>query len=134
MQLCSKCKVSKEETEFHKRPNGKFYSYCKECHRAYVKDHYNKNKQYYIDKAKKQGDANRAWLREYKESIPCTDCGLFFPYYVTQFDHVGSDKKFNIGDQSTNSRAVLLREIAKCELVCANCHAERTHQRRVAVE
>ncbi len=26
---------------------------------------------------------------------------------------------------------VLITEMAKCELVCANCHAERTYQRAV---
>ena len=31
------------------------------------------------------------------------------------------------------SLARLMAEIAKCEVVCANCHAERTHKRRVLV-
>jgi hypothetical protein len=75
----------------------------------------------------------QAYVRDLKESTPCSDCGNTFPYYVTQFDHIGTDKIMSIADMisSRASWAVLKAEIAKCELVCANCHAERTHNRMV---
>lgn len=104
----------------------------REAQRARVRIHYQENKQYYIEKAKRQGEANKKRLQEYKESLPCTDCGVYYPYYVTQFDHTGNNKEFDIGRKGKSSWAVLEREIAKCDLVCANCHAERTHQRRIA--
>jgi hypothetical protein len=72
---------------------------------------------------------SREIIREAKNA-PCADCGVRYPYYVMQFDHLG-DKDFNIGHIGpTCSRAKLMAEIAKCEVVCSNCHAERTHQRR----
>lgn len=72
---------------------------------------------------------NRKIIREAKNR-PCTDCGVQYPYYVMQFDHVGDDKLFNIGAYGpTSKRSLLLDEIAKCEIVCANCHAERSYQR-----
>jgi hypothetical protein len=41
-----------------------------------------------------------------------------------QFDHLG-DKAFNISMEGRHfSFARLSREVAKCEVVCANCHAE----------
>jgi len=50
------------------------------------------------------------------------------------FDHrEGEEKLFNISALNANrwvSVAQLLAEIKKCDLVCANCHRERTHQRR----
>jgi hypothetical protein len=62
------------------------------------------------------------------------DCGKFYPPYVLDFDHrEGERKLFNVADwhlQSGRSIAELLAEIAKCDLVCANCHRERTYQRR----
>lgn len=74
---------------------------------------------------------NRAIIREAKE-VPCTDCGVEYPYYVMEFDHLG-DKHFNVGQTGpTTGRERLIREIAKCEVVCANCHAARSHHRRVA--
>lgn len=50
-----------------------------------------------------------------------------------QCDHL-RDKEFQIGDMVTKglSEARLRAELAKCDIVCANCHAERTHQRVVA--
>ena len=60
---------------------------------------------------------------------PCADCLIKYPRWVMQFDHL-RDKKFGIGGKQNQGLGALLAEIAKCEVVCANCHAERTHQRR----
>lgn len=62
------------------------------------------------------------------KDVPCTDCGIKYPPYVMQFDHL-RDKEFQIGNSFTFSLERVLAEIEKCEVVCANCHAERTHQR-----
>jgi hypothetical protein len=66
------------------------------------------------------------------KSRPCADCGTQYPYYVMEFDHLdASSKEFNVSAGVTSvSYERLLAEIAKCEVVCANCHAERTHQRK----
>jgi hypothetical protein len=60
------------------------------------------------------------------------DCGVRHPYYVMQFDHREGEKKFcdiaSLGLGGTTA-SVLLGEIAKCDVVCANCHRERTHRR-----
>jgi hypothetical protein len=65
------------------------------------------------------------------KSAPCTDCGNCFPPECMDFDHVGDDKLGNVGTMTTNgnSRASVMAEIAKCELVCANCHRTRTKNR-----
>jgi hypothetical protein len=47
-----------------------------------------------------------------------------------QWDHLPGTQK--LGDVSTfkgRSREEVLAEIAKCQLVCANCHAVRTFER-----
>jgi len=46
-----------------------------------------------------------------------------------QFDHVRGVKSFGIGGRVTSRVETLAAEIAKCDVVCANCHAERTHGR-----
>lgn len=80
-------------------------------------------------------DGNRAIIRAAKE-VPCADCGIQYPYYVMQFDHLdGDEKAFNIGQVGpTSGRPKLLAEIAKCEVVCANCHSERSYRRLQARE
>jgi hypothetical protein len=66
-----------------------------------------------------------------KTDRPCTDCGKIFPPQVMQWDHLPGNVK--LGNISTGirdrSREEVLDEIAKCELVCANCHALRTFER-----
>ena len=62
---------------------------------------------------------------------PCMDCGIEYPPYVMDFDHVRGEKKFNIARATKDkpSMEVLLAEIEKCDPVCANCHRIRTHER-----
>ena len=80
---------------------------------------------------KARGQRNVQEYREYKESIPCTDCGGKFPHFVTEWDHKES-KVFNISQKAHFglSSPMFQSELAKCDLVCANCHKIRTHTRR----
>jgi hypothetical protein len=64
------------------------------------------------------------------KEVPCTDCGGRFPYYVMDFDHTGADKS-QLVSKLVNFGATqrLVDEMAKCEVVCANCHRVRTWRR-----
>lgn len=65
------------------------------------------------------------------KSAPCLDCGITYPPYVMQFDHrPGVKKVANVPSMRCYNWNKVIEEIAKCDLVCANCHAERTHLRR----
>ncbi len=76
----------------------------------------------------------KAMVREAKEGKPCADCGVVYPHYVMDFDHrPGETKLLDVGDMvNFFGFKKLLEEMAKCDLVCANCHRERTYQRRMA--
>lgn len=62
------------------------------------------------------------------KSGPCVDCGVPYPSYVMDWDHrPGEVKLFTISvGKATKARQAVLDEIAKCDLVCSNCHRERT--------
>jgi hypothetical protein len=93
--------------------------------------HYLKNKDKYIANAIAAKNKLRAYIRQ-KKAKPCTDCGIEYPYYVMQFDHL-RDKKYHISNLvNSNNLKKLEDELAKCEVVCANCHAVRTFHRGVA--
>lgn len=68
--------------------------------------------------------------REFIDSLrsrPCADCGVQYPPCVMDFDHVRGVKSFQISGAIYRSRASILAEVAKCDVVCANCHRMRTH-------
>jgi hypothetical protein len=71
----------------------------------------------------------RAFIDKAKGNA-CKDCprGVIWPSYVLHFDHVRGRKDFNLAAARwrTISLARIKAEIAKCEVVCANCHAIRT--------
>lgn len=60
---------------------------------------------------------------------PCADCQGWFEPCQMQFDHKNpKEKKFEICKGGNYSRKAFLEEVSKCEVVCANCHALRTHK------
>lgn len=70
----------------------------------------------------------RAYVRAAK-SRPCMDCGGVFDPICMDFDHrPGEVKLYNVAQLNSSIPAVK-REIAKCDLVCANCHRLRTASR-----
>ena len=92
-------------------------------------EHYIANKAKYAASSKAARERKKILLAELKKG-PCTDCGNSYPPYVMQFDHIGTDKMGDISKMVTKvSWQRVMDEVAKCEVVCANCHAERTHSR-----
>ena len=105
---------------------------CKDHHREYNREHYKKNKQYYIDKAKERNDRvsseNRQKLIEYLNNHPCVDCGNS-DIEVLQFDHTDEkEKKYDVSIMLSYSWTTIKIEIDKCQVRCANCHMKRTRR------
>jgi hypothetical protein len=74
-------------------------------------------------------------VRELKNK-PCADFKQTYPYFVMDFDHRDDEVKlFEIADdlatRVVSTYAKLDAEIAKCDVVCANCHRIRTQARLV---
>ena len=76
-----------------------------------------------------------AYVDQIKMSSPCVDCHEFFIALAMDFDHL-KDKKRDVSSlvRSGASIDTINAEIAKCELVCANCHRIRTHIRRLIAQ
>lgn len=68
-------------------------------------------------------------LAEIKIASGCVDCGEK-NHIVLDFDHI-RDKKYNVSRMIHDgfSWKAIVKEIKKCEVVCANCHRIRTHNR-----
>ena len=123
-KICCKCSIEKELSEFHQRPKTqKPYPHCKLCQNAYTRDHYNKNKKYYKDKAVKYDAKAMARWREFKETLTCTRCPENHPAAL-DFHHTDGDKSFTIGNAVASGWGwdTLMAEVAKCIVLCSNCH------------
>lgn len=131
-KYCHGCNQEKLKNEFNKNSKKKdgLQTRCRECNKVYLQGHYQDNKKYYHDKKKNFINDLHGKIAEIKEKNPCTDCGEFYPYYVMDFDHIGDDKEMNIANSiNYGNWAKIEEEIAKCELVCSNCHRKRTYNR-----
>ena len=71
---------------------------------------------------------NRKLIQEAKD-VPCMGCGVRHPFWIMQFDHVRGKKEFNLSAASARAEQKVKDEIAKCDIVCSNCHDDRTYKR-----
>lgn len=72
-------------------------------------------------------------LSAYKVARGCVDCGYNAHSEALDFDHLpGKGKRLCISAMRSLSMSIILSEVEKCEIVCANCHRVRTAARRAA--
>jgi hypothetical protein len=93
----------------------------KEWNRTYYLKNKHKRKTQYTAHRKRV----REWYRELKKNLKCERCGFSHPAALA-FHH--KDGKTKVSDISamvsqTASRKKIEEEIAKCEVLCHNCHA-----------
>lgn len=130
MKKCNACTQIKSLESFHKRGRG-YQSVCKVCRKEIDSGIYQNNPQKRLSYNVARYRETMEWMRTLK-SKPCTDCGHIFNSVAMQWDHIASDKTINIADAIKKgwSKKRILIEVGKCELVCANCHAVRTWNRK----
>lgn len=134
MKKCTRCKQEKPLSDFNFKVKslGIYHNQCRECTRLWVKNHYNSNREYYLDKTRTRNKAIRlelqAYITEYFLNNHCVDCGER-DIRVLEFDHQGKISKLDSVSSLIRARVPLIKvkeEIAKCEVRCANCHRKRT--------
>lgn len=148
MKKCIHCQIEKELEHFRKSKKHKsgITNTCIDCLNIVSQKFYKANKSKFTERKRKYRKERKDFINSCKD-VPCMDCGIKYPYYVMDFDHRNPDEKLFLISQagygnSHNgnvrktlgsggvSKENLLREIAKCDVVCSNCHRERTHKRR----
>ena len=88
---------------------------CVRCHRL---------RTWVLCGSTKSSDPRKVLVSSLKNG-PCKDCSGKFHYSQMDFDHVRGEKKGNVSHLSVKK---ILIEVQKCDLVCANCHRERTQR------
>jgi hypothetical protein len=135
VQVCFKCGLPGSFRNYHKQ--------CCECERIYLCEQRGINPQIDPDEKKelhrkldieivRRRTAEKHLAMDRVKSVPCMDCGKTLPPYVMDFDHRDPHaKEANINYlfyRAPWSR--IQEEIAKCDVVCVNCHRLRTWKAR----
>jgi len=137
MKRCATCGKLKDEEEYNWRYEelGIRHPTCRECHKTYRKNWYEKNKKRHIenvaDRQQRVVQEARQFIWNYLSTHPCFDCGESDPT-VLEFDHVRGRKEHNISVMAGQgySIASIQNEIKKTEVRCANCHRRKTAKER----
>ena len=106
---------------------------CAVCHRIRT---YNRKQLFQTrprkndqNRQKNRSEEHTAFLAIIKDR-PCMDCGKLYHFSAMDFDHKnGLNKRYNVANMVGYSKENILAEIAKCDIVCANCHRIRTKRR-----
>jgi hypothetical protein len=136
---CSKCKVVLTDENGYRRKTGiragEFTGTCKKCSCQSSIDWCKNNREKANAKQKRTYQRNRQWVSKaacerraklnlLKMDRPCYDCGGVFP---PECMHIpGKEKLFQISKGISYPLEKVIDEIAKCQLVCSNCHLCRT--------
>ena len=126
LKICVSCTTALPTSKFKfrsatGRQSGQRHTMCNRC--------------LYVKYTRPESERKIKEIHDYKVKQGCVDCGYNKNPYALEFDHIpGVKKVFNIGEKiGAYSKEKIWAEISKCEVVCANCHAIRTENRRERV-
>jgi hypothetical protein len=132
-KMCRKCKETKPVDMYSKNKSAVdgLQRNCKSCVRAAGIKSYNKDKRAYHARGKQYTKMLFDELNAYKTSQTCKKCGND-KYYLLEFHHIDPSTKDS--DVSTllrtKSKQAAWDEIAKCVVLCKNCHYDFHYQER----
>jgi hypothetical protein len=128
LRRCGRCEHHLPIESFNRHRDGLQW-WCRSCFAAYFRDRGDKHRrQSYAAKLERQ-QALRAQILDHLRHQPCVDCGEANPV-VLEFDHVGEKiASISVLLSQCATRKALAAEIARCEVVCTNCHRRRTAMR-----
>lgn len=134
-KICSKCKRELDTSLFNldrSRKNG-LQTKCRECSNLYTKKHYDNNKSSYRSNSVIRKAKIKDWFKEYKTTIKCSQCSENHPACL-HFHHPNNDKEFNIGQAVLSGFSIdnILKEIKKCQVLCANCHSKLHYEEKIS--
>jgi hypothetical protein len=123
VKTCKGCEQLLPHSAFYKNANVSdgYVNWCKPCMVARHRD-----------RKRARAAEFRAYVQAIKLERGCSDCGYREHPAALDFDHLpGHVKAGKLASMACGSaKKTILAEIAKCEVVCANCHRVRTAERR----
>jgi hypothetical protein len=129
LKVCSKCKDPKPIGHFAFRceERGTRRSECKDCHNSNKRSYYSNNEIVKVAASLRRKESKnklKAWIKELKEKSGCKSCPESSPTCLDFHHRNPKTKVSSISDmiRMTKSREEIIKEIRKCDCLCANCH------------
>lgn len=111
-RICTKCGIEKNTNNDFYWQNGRPRIICKDCVKQQLKERYT---------------LQVADINQIKEQSGCAKCSEN-KYYLLEFHHRNpNEKDFAIAEKIGHRKDLILAEIEKCDILCANCHREWHH-------
>jgi transposase-like protein len=125
LRRCGRCR-QQLPTECFNRLGGERQWWCRSCFATYFRARGDLHRRQSNAAKVARTQRMREHVLEHLRRTPCADCGECDPV-VLEFDHVG-EKAASISRLLSDgaSKKAVDAEIARCEVVCANCHRRRT--------
>ena len=117
-RVCKCCNQSKDISKFRVANRGR-QDYrrwiCFSCERIVLDNRKNEYKEEYF---------------KFKKTLSCNRCNIN-DHRVLQFHHKNSNKEYDISSKIGQRKlSSLMKEIDKCEVLCANCHFIEHYEQR----
>jgi 5-methylcytosine-specific restriction endonuclease McrA len=134
MKKCCSCGELKPEEEFHWRAKalGIRRGYCRSCQAIKHRKWYKNNAETVKDRSRKRNERSRKAARKYAYNYlkkhPCVICGETNTAAL-DFHHIEPASKTRPIPHMISggySLDAIKAEIAKCQILCANCHRKQT--------
>ena len=146
MKRCTKCGKKKRNTSFYwsDKVKGIRRSECKKCEgisysiwwKSATTEERKRKYSASMACASRRADENIAWLAEYLKKHSCIVCGEK-NILMLEFHHRRrSRKKYDISALAGQGKSLklLIKEVAKCDVICANDHrVETAYQRKYRI-
>ena len=109
MKTCTKCLLDKDRSEYYTKDGGRLHAECKAC---FIK----RKQESYYDKKK---------FVQSLVGTSCTVCGYDRTWNALELHHKDpNEKEFGVSRMWGMSEKKIEKEVAKCVLLCSNCHRE----------
>lgn len=110
---CTRCGAVGNE---HRIQAGRTKSWCRPCE---------------SEKNKEVTRYRRSVMWRHKSMVGCKQCGIKDPR-VLQYDHRDPHDKLFTPSMGCSNKGLrtIAKEIAKCDVLCANCHSIKTYENK----
>jgi len=142
MKVCTKCGKKKRNSSFHWSNKSREFrrSECKKCEgiihsnwwRSSTPEERKRHYSISVKSQDKRANRNIAWLAYYLRKHPCITCGEN-NILMLEFHHRRrSRKEYDISALAGQGKSLklLMKEVAKCDVFCANHHRVKTAYQR----